>query len=107
VGQTRQVNVLLWPLFARSAWAQQATVLAGTKNEGAALAFFHSIGVGSASLWSGGHDRLGRCSGFYARSEWAQPATVVAATTVEGATLASVRLVGVSSASHCCGGHDS
>jgi hypothetical protein len=31
------MRALLWRLFARSAWAQQATVLAGKTGEGAAL----------------------------------------------------------------------
>jgi hypothetical protein len=33
----RQIIAVLWPLFACSAWAQPATVEAGTTDEGAAL----------------------------------------------------------------------
>jgi hypothetical protein len=51
------VSVLLWPLFARSAWAQTATVVAGTTGEGAALASVRSVSVGSDSHCGGGHDR--------------------------------------------------
>jgi hypothetical protein len=50
------MRALLWPLFARSEWAQAATVVAGTKNEGAVLASIRSVGVGSASHCVGGHD---------------------------------------------------
>jgi hypothetical protein len=45
-----KMRALQWPLFARSAWAPQVTVVVGTKNEGAALAYVCSVGVGSASL---------------------------------------------------------
>ena len=79
--RARYARALLWPLFARSAWAQPAIVLAGTKVEGAALA---------SISWSA----------------WALPATVLAGTTVEGAPLASVRLFGEASGRHCGGGHD-
>jgi hypothetical protein len=50
------VRALLLPAFAQSAWAQPATAVAGTTGEGAALASVRSVGVGSASLCSGGHD---------------------------------------------------
>jgi hypothetical protein len=49
--------VLLWPLFARSACAQPATVVADTTGEGAALASVLSIGVSSGSHCVGWHDR--------------------------------------------------
>jgi hypothetical protein len=52
------VRALLLTLFARSAWAQPATVvMPGTTAEGAALASVLSVGVGSASHCGGGHDR--------------------------------------------------
>jgi hypothetical protein len=69
------VRTLLWPLFARSAWAQPATVMEGTTNEGADLDSVHLVGVGAAS----------HC---------------VEGTTCEGAALASVGLVSVGSATH-------
>jgi hypothetical protein len=51
--RARQLIALLWSLFARSAWAQPATLVAGTTVEGAALASVRSVRVGSAShsLW--------------------------------------------------------
>jgi hypothetical protein len=51
------VRALLWLLFPRSAWAQTATVVAGTTVEGAALASVPSVGVGSASHCGVGDDR--------------------------------------------------
>jgi hypothetical protein len=117
----RQVRGLFLPLFAWSAWAQPATVVAGTSGEGASLATVRSIGVGSASHCGGGHDRREHCSGLYsfhrrrllrallwplfALSWWAQPATVMEGTTGEGAGLDTVRSVVVDSASHCGGGN--
>jgi hypothetical protein len=80
--QTRQVRALHLPLFARSVWAQPATVV-----------FARHV---MALLWP-----------LFARSPWAQPTIVVAITTGEGAFLASVRLIGVCSASHSGGEHDS
>jgi hypothetical protein len=47
---------LRYPLFDRSAWAQPATVLAGTTGEGEYLAFVRSFGVGSTSHCGGGND---------------------------------------------------
>jgi hypothetical protein len=76
------MRALLWPLFAWSAWAQLATVLAGTSGESAVLASSRLFGMGSASQCGGG-------------------------TIGEGAALASVRFVGVGSASHCGDGHES
>jgi hypothetical protein len=119
-GFVHEVRALLWPLFLRSAWVQPATVEAVTTGEGAALACLRSVGMGSASHCGGGHDRGGRCSGFYAlgrcelsqplwwrarqlrvllwplfsRWAWAKPATAVVGTTGEGAALASVISVG-------------
>jgi hypothetical protein len=52
-----QVRTLLWPLFARSAWDQPATVLGSTIVEGAFLASIQYVGVGSASHCVGEHDR--------------------------------------------------
>jgi hypothetical protein len=123
----------LWPLFARSAWAQPATVVAGTTRESAARASVHSVGVGPASHCGGGHDRWGRCFcqwspgrrgirehlwrrshqvrallwPLFPRAACAQPATVEAGTTCQGAALAFVSWVFVGSASHCGGGHHS
>jgi hypothetical protein len=73
--RSQQVRALLWPVFARSAWAQPASVLAVTVSDGAALASVPSVGVGLASPCGGG-------------------------TTGESAALSSVRLVGKGSASH-------
>jgi hypothetical protein len=73
----RDLRPLVWPLFARSAWAQPVTVVASTTGVGAQLASVRSVGVGSASHCGGGHD-----------------------------SLASVRSVGVGSVGHCGGGHD-
>jgi hypothetical protein len=75
------VRALLWPLIASSAWAQPATLLEGTKCEGADLALF---------AWSA----------------WDQTPTVVEGTTDEGSALDSVRSDCVGSASHCGGWHD-
>jgi hypothetical protein len=61
---SRQVWALLWPLFARSAWAQPDTVVAGTTGVGAALAFVRSFVVGSNCHCGGDHVRSGRCSGL-------------------------------------------
>jgi hypothetical protein len=49
------VRALLWPLFARTAWSQTATVVADTTVEGAALASVRLVGVGSANHCGGGH----------------------------------------------------
>ena len=72
---------LLWPVFARSAWAQPFTLVADPTCEGADLAYVLLVVV-------------------------VHPTTVVAGTTDEGAALASGRLVGVGSASHCGGAHE-
>jgi hypothetical protein len=48
---------LFWPLFARLVWAQPTTMLAGTKGEGAAVVCVRSVGVSSASLCVGEHER--------------------------------------------------
>jgi hypothetical protein len=92
-------------------------VEAGTSGEGAALASFPLVVVGTASYSFGGHDMGGRCSGLctvgrrrlsqtlclrarmvsallwplFALSDWAEAGTVVAGTKVEGAALISVR----------------
>jgi hypothetical protein len=52
------VTALFWTLFARSTFAQPATVVAGTTGEGAALATVRSLGVGSDSHCGAGHDNL-------------------------------------------------
>jgi hypothetical protein len=126
------MRVMTWPLYARSAWSQPTTVVAGTTSEGATLASVRSVGVGSASHCGGGYDRLGSYSGLSSRGRrvpsqklwwrarnvtallWplyaflalTQPATVVAGTTGVGAALASVPSFGVCSASHFGGGHN-
>jgi hypothetical protein len=43
------VRAMFWPVFFRSEWDQPATVVEGTKGEGATLASVRSVGVGSAS----------------------------------------------------------
>jgi hypothetical protein len=89
-------------------------VVAGTTGEGAALASFRSVGVGSASHYRGGHGRWVRCSAIcyldrrrlsqplwwrerqvrallrplFARSASRQLATLVAGRTGEGDALA-------------------
>ena len=55
--RARQLRALLWPLIDRTAWAQPATVMAGTTGEGVALASVRFVGVGSVSNGVGGHDR--------------------------------------------------
>jgi hypothetical protein len=79
--RARLFRALLWPLFARLALSQLATVVAGSRFEGPTLASDRLVGVD-------------------------QPGTVVVVTTAEGAVLASVRSVGVGSGYHCGGGHD-
>jgi hypothetical protein len=51
------VRALLWPLFARSAWVQPATVVAGKTGEGADQASFRLVVVGSDSHCGSGHER--------------------------------------------------
>jgi hypothetical protein len=51
------VRALFRPLFAWSAWVQQATVLAGTRGEIAALASHRLVGLVSASHCGGGIQR--------------------------------------------------
>jgi hypothetical protein len=70
------MRVQIWPLFARSARYQPATVVRGTTGEVAALVHVLSVGMGSAN-------HCGSC------------------TTGEIAALASDRLVSVGSLSHC------
>jgi hypothetical protein len=50
------VSVLLWPLFPLSAWAQPATVVAGTTGEDSDLATVSFVVVSSDSHCSGGDD---------------------------------------------------
>jgi hypothetical protein len=59
------VRALLWPLFSRSAWAQPATVVAGTTGEGASVASDRYFSVGRASHCCVDQDRRGRCSFLY------------------------------------------
>jgi hypothetical protein len=126
------MRALLWPLFARSTWAQASTMVACTTGEGAALASVSLFGVGSDSHCGGGHGSCGRCSGLcslsrhgfsqplwwrtrqvrsllwplFASSAWAQPVTELVGKIGEGTALACVRSVGVGSASHFGGRHD-
>jgi hypothetical protein len=48
---------LFWPLLARSACAQLATLVAGTAVEDAELASISSVDVGSFKHCCGGHDK--------------------------------------------------
>jgi hypothetical protein len=50
------VRALLLPLFAWSAWAELATVVADTTGQGAALACVRMLGMGSTSHYGGVHD---------------------------------------------------
>ena len=50
------MRALLWLLFAWSALAQTATAVPGKADEGALLASFMSVGMGSASHCGGSHD---------------------------------------------------
>ena len=47
------MKALLWPLIAWSVYAQKATLLAGTKDEIAALDSVRLVGVGSESHCGG------------------------------------------------------
>jgi hypothetical protein len=47
---------MLWPLLAWSAWSHPVTVIMGTTGEGAALASFLLVGMGSASHYADVHD---------------------------------------------------
>jgi hypothetical protein len=119
-------------MFALSAWAQTATVVAGLRGEGDALASLRSVDVSSNSHRGSGHDKLGRCCGLSSLGRrglsqllwwparyvmailWpllalpalAQPANTLAGMKVEGAVMLYVRFVGVSSARHCVGKHE-
>jgi hypothetical protein len=53
-----------WPLFARSAWAQAASVVESTTDEDASLASVRLVGEGSASHCGGGNVKLELCSGL-------------------------------------------
>jgi hypothetical protein len=75
------VKAMLWHPIACLAWAQPATVWAGTTGESAALASVRSVVVDSASQCDGGYD-------------------------IEGAALSSFHSVDFGSVSHCGGGHD-
>jgi hypothetical protein len=126
------MRALDWLLFAQTAWAQPATVVAGITGEGDGLALSPFVGVGTTSHCGGGNDWFGRCSVFcplgrrglkhpkcwrarqlremlrllFARSAWAHPTTVVGHTTCEGGALAFVRLVSLGPTSHFGGGPD-
>ena len=77
----RHVRALLWRLFAWSAWAQPAAVLASTTGEGVGMPSVRLFGLASAIHDGGG-------------------------TTDDSAALASYRFVGVGSESHCGSGND-
>jgi hypothetical protein len=47
------MRALLWPLYACSAWAEAATVVADTTGGSAALASVRLVGMGSASHCGG------------------------------------------------------
>jgi hypothetical protein len=104
--RARELRALFWLLLACSAWAQPATVLAGTRDEGANVAFFRFVVVGPTSH-CGLRARHLRAQFWllFSCSAWAQSSTVMASTTGEGAGLASVPLIGVVPASHCGGGY--
>jgi hypothetical protein len=130
--RARRLRVLLWPMFALSAWTQKATVVAGKAVEGGDVASLRLFGVALNSHSLSGHYWLGRFCCLCLRGRrglsqpmwwrarqvrtllcpmfawWAlaHPATVVARTSGEGAALASVRSGGLGSASHCACGHD-
>jgi hypothetical protein len=94
------VTARLWPLFARSAWAQQATVVANTRDRVASLASVPLVGVGPARYRGGKWQGQVRALlwSLLSWSAWTQAATVVAGAKFESAALASFRLVGGGSA---------
>jgi hypothetical protein len=100
------VRALLWPLFARSAWDEPATVVAGTTREGAALASVRSVGLGSTSQCVCGKTGVGASLACVRLWAWALPANVVAGTTGDVAALVSVPSVGVGTVSHWVFWHD-
>jgi hypothetical protein len=104
--RTRQVRALLWPLFARSSWAQATTAVAGTTGKGAALVYWIIRRGLSQPLWWRAQLIRALLWPLIALSAWSQPATVVAGTTFEGADPAPVHLVSVGPANYCSGWHD-
>jgi hypothetical protein len=109
------VRTLLWPLFARSAWAQPATVLAGTRIEDATLASFarstwlnhvsvilfdRSAWDQPVTVWRARQVRE-HFWPLFSWSAWVQPASEVAGLTGVCAALASVRSVGINTTTHC------
>jgi hypothetical protein len=74
------MRAMILHLFDRSAWAQPASVVAGTRVEGATLDSIPLVSVGSAT-------------------------TLVAVTSFAGVALLSVRMVDFEYASHRVGGH--
>jgi hypothetical protein len=66
------VRALLRPLFARSAWSQPATMVAGTTGEGADLASVPSVGVGSTSICGGGKTDEALLGPLFSLSAWVQ-----------------------------------
>jgi hypothetical protein len=65
--------------FARSAWSQEATLVAGTTGDAADVASVLFVDVGPASHCGAGKKREGNA--LFAWSAWAHPSTVVAGTT--------------------------
>jgi hypothetical protein len=88
------VRALLIPLFASSAWAQSVTMLAGTTNEGAALASSLDRPVPSQRLrWRARH-LSAQLRPLFIWSAWAQAVNVVAARRGEGVALDTDCMVG-------------
>jgi hypothetical protein len=89
------VRAKLWPLFHRSAWAEPASVLAGTTGEGAELACSPGRRGFSQPVWRRARQVRALLWPLFDRLAWAQPAKMVADTTDEGAAPASVSWVDV------------
>ena len=126
------MRALLWTLFSRSAWAQPATIVAGTISKVVDVASVLSVGFGSDSLCDGDHNIWGRWCGLcsicrrapsqpllfwardvrvqlwplFSRSAWAKKATVLADTIGVGVFLASFLFDVVRSSNHCGGGNE-
>jgi hypothetical protein len=124
------VRALDWCLFASSAWAQSANVVAGTTVEDGVFPLFACRRGPSQQEWCRARQVRALLMPLFARSASTQPSSVVLSTNGEGgfwplfarsacaqaasevtnttgedAALATVRLVGVGSASHCGGGN--
>jgi hypothetical protein len=124
---------MLWPLFARAAWAQPANLVADMTCEGAVLTSFRLVmrgpsqplcrrarqvnsslricsivlqGLSQPLRW---RERQVRALFWplFAWSKWAQATNVVVGTTVEDFALASVQSFGVCYVSLCRGKYES